>query len=270
MIKIKVNKIGAELESIRVDGVEKLHDGKNYWKRHAPVLFPIVGKLKNGETQIDGQIYKMGQHGFARDMEFDEIGQNKYMLKFNDETLNLYPYKFELYISYEIKENSITTKYTVKNVDNKTIYFGLGGHPAFICNYEKCEIDFEKDENSIEFYQLDDGLIKCEPEEKSKFMKANKIILNSNSFDNDAIIMKKIKSKEITLKENCKKILKFKFKDFPILAIWTKKDANFLCIEPWMNTADTINSDGKYKNKEGIIPLEQGKEFNASYTVEFI
>lgn len=269
MIEIKTKKEGAELESIKLDGIEKLHDGQKDWKRHAPVLFPIVGSLKNGETLIGGKLFKMGQHGFARDMVFEEKGENSYVLKYNAETLEKYPYKFELYISYEVSENCVVTKYKVKNIDNKTIYFGLGGHPAFVCNHESCEIEFEKTEDEIEFYQLENGLINSNCEDKNKFMKENKIILNENYFDNDAVIMKKIKSNIVTLKENGKTLLKFDFSDFPILAIWSKKGANFLCIEPWMNTADAVDSDGIYQNKEGICSLEAGEELEVKYVVEF-
>ena len=268
MVQIKTKKVGAEIESIILDGKERIHNGEKFWNRHAPVLFPIVGKLKNDETIIEGKKYNMTQHGFARDMEFTKLDENSFVLKYSDETLKKYPYKFEMYISYEVNENVVTTNYKVINVDDKEMFFGLGGHPAFVCDYKKCEIEFEKEEDDIEFFQLENGLIKNECEKKEKFMKSNKIILNSNSFDNDAIIMKNIKSNEVIIKEDGKKIVRFQFKDFPVLAIWSKKDANFLCIEPWMNTADCINSDGLLKNKNGIIKLKPKEEFLAKFSAE--
>ena len=269
MIEIESKAQGAELTSIKVDGVEKLHDAKKDWNRHAPVLFPIVGQVKNGETIIEGIICKMGQHGFARDMEFEKIAPHSYRLTFNEETLRKYPYKFELTISYSIKENTVETKYQVRNIDDKNIYFGLGGHPAFVCNYKDAVIEFEKQEDKLEIYQLENGLVKDKPEEKERFTDGNKIVLKENSFDDDAIIMKGLKSNKITLKENDKKVLTFDFTDFPILAIWSKRGANFLCIEPWFNTADTVSSTGRYTDKEGLICLEPGKEFDAKFKVEF-
>lgn len=269
MIEIKSKSEGAELISIKVNGKEMLHDGKNDWNRHAPVLFPIVGQVKNGQTIIEGKVCKMGQHGFARDMEFVEIAQNAYKLTYNKETLEMYPYKFELTISYSVNENSVETKYQVKNLDNKKIYFGLGGHPAFVCNYRDAVIEFEQKENNIQIYQLEKGLVKDQPEIVKKFTDGTKILLNESSFDNDAIIMKGLKSNKITLKENDRRVLTFDFTDFPILAIWSKKGANFLCIEPWFNTADTINSTGKYIEKEDLISLDPGKVFEAKYKVEF-
>ena len=117
MLKITTVNKGAELVSVIQDDIEKIHDGVNDWNRHAPVLFPIVGKVKDGKTIIDGKECLLGQHGFARDMEFEEIGKHSYVLKSNEETLKKYPYNFELYISYEVHKNVLTTKYKVKNTD---------------------------------------------------------------------------------------------------------------------------------------------------------
>ena len=207
MIEIKSNVKGAELTSIRVDGKERLHDGIKDWNRHAPVLFPIVGQLKNGETIIEGKKYFMGQHGFARDMEFEENSLNNYSLKYNEETLKKYPYKFELNISYKVVDNCIETKYEVKNLDNKKIYFGLGGHPAFKCDYKNTEIKFEKEEDELEIFQLENGLIKDNPENTDDFTDGRCITLNEGFFDKDAIIMKNLKSNKIIVNENGKKII---------------------------------------------------------------
>lgn len=270
MIEISTKKSGAELTSIKLDGIERLHDGKEYWNRHAPILFPIVGQLKNGESVINGNVYKMSQHGFARDMEFEEIGNNSFKLSWNEQTLEKYPYKFELYVSYEIDGNRLYTQYRVKNVDNKAILFGLGGHPAFKCDYKNAEIEFEKDEDEVQIYQLENGLIKTEPEEKERFIDNNIIKLNENYFDNDAVIFKKLKSNRLILKEKGKPILKFDFSDFPFLGIWSKKDANFICIEPWFNTTDSADSDGVFEHKDHILSLETGEEFSCKFFVEFI
>ena len=269
MLEIQSKAQGAELTSIKIEGKEKLHDAQNYWNRHAPVLFPIVGQVKNGETIIDGKLCKMGQHGFARDMEFEEVALNSYRLIYNQETLEKYPYKFELNISYKTEGDIVETKYQVKNIDNKKIYFGLGGHPAFVCDYKNSEIEFEQQEDNIQIYQLDHGLVKDKPEIVENFTDGKKIVLNESIFNDDAIIMKNLKSNKITLKENGKELLKFDFTDFPILAIWSKKGANFLCIEPWLNTADKVSSTGIYTDKEGLISLQPGEVFEAKFKVTF-
>ena len=269
MIEIVSKKDGAELISIKYNGVEKLHDGIKSWNRHSPVLFPIVGKLKDGQTIIENKVCKMSQHGFARDMEFEEVGENSYVLKYNEETLEKFPYKFELYISYETTDNSVITKYEVKNTDDKEIEFGLGGHPAYKCDYKICELEFEKNEDKIQIYQLENGLVKQECEDKLKFIDKNKIKLNENTFENDAIIMTSLNSNKVILKEKNNNILEFDFTDFPYLAVWSKKEAEFLCIEPWFNTADKINSDGNFQNKEDLIYLKPNEIFKCSYTVKF-
>lgn len=283
MLKIQTKKEGAELTSIKQNDKEMLfqgaqvldNNGNAFWKRQAPILFPIVGQLKNSKTEIEGKTYEMSQHGFARDMKFEEISktENKhhYMLKYNEETLKKYPYKFELHVIYEIIKDTLIVTYKVKNIDEKSIYFGLGGHPAFDCNYSngEYEIAFEEQENEIEFLKLKDGLI--DTEKADNILEDNKIYLKENTFDNDAVIMKNIKSNKVVLQNHKtnKKILEFDFTGFPYLALWSKKGAPFVCIEPWQNTADRIDSTQIYKNKENIIKLEKNKEFECKYSIKF-
>ena len=283
MLKIQTKKLGAELTSVQYNGKEMLFQGAKvldsngniYWKRQAPILFPIVGQLKNSQTQLEGEIYEMSQHGFARDMEFEEISktENKhhYMLKYNEETLKKYPYKFELHVIYEIIGDTLTVTYKVKNIDDKTIYFGLGGHPAFNCDYSngEYEIVFLENEDEIEFLKLKNGLIDTEKAEN--ILQDNKIYLKEYTFDNDAIIMKNIKSNKVVLQnhETNQKILEFDFTGFPYLALWSKKGAPFVCIEPWQNTADRIDSTQIYKDKENVIELPKDKEFECKYSIKF-
>lgn len=275
-LQISSKKEGAELTSIKFNDKEMLHQGKEYWNRHAPILFPIVGQIKNGETIINEKIYKMGQHGFARDMEFEEIAKSKniheYLLKSNEETLERFPFEFELYVTYEVNENEVITKYTVINKDEKEMLFGLGGHPAFICDYssENYEIEFEKEEDNIEFLQLENGLISKEV--GKNVLKQNKIQLLENTFDNDAIIMKNIYSNKVILKDNKNNvdILEFDFTGFPYLALWSKKGAPFVCIEPWFNTADKIDSSRKFEDKENILKLKPNEKFECQYKVKFL
>ena len=283
MLKIQTKKSGAELISIQYNGKEMLFQGAKvldsngniYWKRQAPILFPIVGQLKNSQTQIEGEIYEMSQHGFARDMDFEEISktENKhhYMLKYNEGTLKKYPYKFELHVIYEIIGDTLTVTYKVKNIDDKTIYFGLGGHPAFNCDYSngEYEIVFSENEDKIVFLKLKNGLI--DTEKAQNILQDNKIYLKEDTFDNDAVIMKNLKSNKVVLQnhETNQKILEFDFTGFPYLALWSKKGAPFVCIEPWQNTADRIDSTQIYKDKENIIELQQDKEFECKYSIKF-
>ena len=283
MLKIQTKKLGAELTSIQHNGKEMLFQGAQvldsngniYWKRQAPILFPIVGQLKNSTTQIEDKACQMSQHGFARDMDFEEIlkteTKHHYILKYNEETFKKYPYKFELHVIYGITEDTLTVTYKVKNIDNKTIYFGLGGHPAFNCDYSnnEYEIVFNKKEENVEFFKLKDGLIDTEKAEN--IIQDNKIYLKENTFDNDAVIMKNLKSNKVTLqnRKTNHKILEFDFSEFPYLALWSKKGAPFVCIEPWQNTADKIDGTQIYKDKENIIELPEDKKFECKYSIKF-
>ncbi len=284
MLKIQTKKSGAELTSIQYNGKEMLFQGEKvldsngniYWKRQAPILFPIVGQLKNSQTQIEDKIYEMSQHGFARDMDFEEISKTEnehhYMLKYNEETLKKYPYKFELHVIYEIIGDTLTVTYKVKNIDDKTIYFGLGGHPAFNCDYSngEYEIAFSENEDKIEFLKLKNGLI--DTEKAQNILQDNKIYLKEDTFDNDAVIMKNLKSNKVVLQnhETNQKILELDFTGFPYLALWSKKGAPFVCIEPWQNTADKIDSVQIYKDKENIIELPKDKKYQCKFMIKIL
>ncbi|MBR0350747.1 MAG: aldose 1-epimerase family protein [Clostridia bacterium] len=283
MLQIKCSSHGAELTSIKLDGKEMLHqgnevldeNGKAFWGRHAPILFPIVGKLKDNKTIINGKTYEMTQHGFARDMDFEEIEKkenyHKFLLKTTNETLKKYPFEFELTVEYYINNNELKTKYTVINRDNKEMPFGLGGHPAFICDYSTgdYELQFENKEDKIEFYKLQEGLIKEKPEQS--ILKDNKIELTKDIFNEDAIIMKNINSNIVTLFNSSTntKLFEFNFKGFPYLAIWSKPGAPFVCIEPWQNHTDSVSSNGVFVEKESITKLKPGEEFSCDYKVRF-
>lgn len=281
------SKFGGELISFKLNGIEKLHQGKDcvdengkvYWKRHSPVLFPIVGKLKKNQTIINGKTYEIMQHGFARDMEFEPITKldnfHSYLLKSNKSTLARYPFDFELYTTYRLDGNKLTTIYKVINVGATNMPFGIGGHPAFKIDAEELNrgnyyLEFEEPEEKIHFLYLIDGLVGTDYA-RNLIEDKTKIYLNKDSFNNDAIIMKGITSKKISLKKRNtnKTLLTMDFTGFPYLAIWTKQNAPFLCIEPWKNTADTVKTSGIFAEKTDIITLKPAESYECKYSVEF-
>lgn len=281
------SKFGGELISFKLDGEEKIHQGENcvdengkvYWKRHSPVLFPIVGKLKKNQTIIGGRTYEMPQHGFARDLEFEPLTKldnfHSYMLKSNKFTLSRYPYDFELYTTYRTDDNKLTTIYKVINTGITNLPFGIGGHPAFKIDLEELKkenyyLEFEEEENKLHFLYLVDGLVGTEYA-KDILVDKKKIMINSKSFNNDAIIMKGITSKKISLKNRRtdRPLLTMDFGEFPYLAIWSKVNAPFICIEPWFSTADTVKSSGVFTQKHDLISLKPKDIFECKYTVEF-
>ncbi len=279
------SKYGAELVSFKINGEEKVHQGENcadengriYWKRHWPVLFPTVGKCKKNQTIINGRTYEMQQHGFARDMEFEPLTKldnfHSYVFKSDKKLIDKYPYEFSLTVTYRTDENKLTTIYKVINEGDTDMPFGIGGHPAFKIDREQLDkgnyyLEFEEEEDKIHFLYLVDGLIGTEYA-KNIIQNQKTIPLDIHSFDNDAIIMKGLKSNKVSLKNNGKTILTMDFTGFPYLAVWTKPKAPFICIEPWMTTADNVNGSGVFRQKTDILLLPPKQEYECKYTVEF-
>jgi len=277
-LSIDVKQMGAELTSLKYNGKEFLWEAnEKYWRRSAPILFPIVGKLKDNTMYVEDNEYFMNQHGFARDSEFEEIycSNNKvtYLLTYNEDTLRVYPYKFELYISYEIFENKVKVTYEVKNVDNKDIFFSIGGHPAFkwpLVENEKFEdyyIEFEENETQ-KFIKNDSGCL--EYKDDLIIENTNRIDLDKSKFIIDTFVFKKLNSSEVSLKsKKSNAFVKLHFKGFPYLGIWSRTDdAPFICLEPWYGVADFINHDKNFKKKEGILQLKIGEKFSCNYIIE--
>lgn len=281
------SRLGGELLSYKLDGVEKIHQGqecidaygKVYWKRHFPVLFPIVGKLKQNRTIINGRTYEMSQHGFARDMEFEPITKldnfHSYVLRSNPSTMVKYPFEFSLYITYRTDGNKLTTIYKVVNDGDNNMPFGIGGHPAFKIDMEdllneEYYLEFDQDEDKIHFLYLVDGLVGTEYA-KNIMIDKRRIKITKDTFNNDAVIMKGITSNKISLKRRRgnKTLLTMDFEGFPYLGIWSKPGAPFLCIEPWYSTADAVKSTGVFAQKSDILVLAPKKEFECKFTVEF-
>lgn len=268
-----INK-GAELTSVKYNGVERLHDAKTFWDQHSPVLFPIVGKLRYGTTLINGKEYEIPKHGFAMNMDFEKIGEHSYKLTSNEKTLKNFPFEFELFIFYTIDKNKLTFNYKILNKSKEKMLCGLGGHPAFKCNYsnEKCSVEFEKEENEVKIIPVDISccLLSNKFINGEKLIKNKKILeLKKNSFENDAIILTGMKSKYVILKDNGKQLLKFNFDGFDYLGIWSQENAPFVCFEPWYNTPDYVDSSKEFKEKKNIIEIEPGKEFKINFSVEF-
>ena len=270
-----INHLGAELISLRTkENKEYIWEGNpEFWSKHSPILFPIVGTLKNNSYLFNGVEYHLYRHGFARDMEFDIIdfkdNSATFSIKSSKETLKIYPFEFELHIKYTIEGNSLNVQYQVINKNKTQMPFSIGAHPAFALsgNFETYSIEFEQEE-TLEYYLLENDLVS----NTTKKLEANTkpIPLNYELFDNDALIFKSIKSNSLTLLENSKPMIKVFFKDFPNLGIWTKKNAPFLCIEPWFGYSDTEENSGNIFEKEGIQILEGNKTFNSKFSIEIL
>ncbi len=278
-IKVSVDTAGAQLKKLILKKNSKdylWHGDSKYWGRTAPVLFPIVGKLKNNSYYYEDREYEMAQHGFARDNEFELVEQGErhltYALEENEKTLKKYPFKFRLEIKYTITENSLAVTYTVINTDQKKIYFSIGAHPAFYWPLKEGEekenyyLEFEKEENAPK-YLLEAGLLNNQKEMLLNNQKRLK--LYPDIFKDDALVFKDLKSEKVTLKSRKSgRKIEVEFKNFPYLGIWSQsEEAPFICIEPWQGIADSIDSSGNIKEKEGINELKIGEEFKCTHTI---
>lgn len=287
MNKIENNKLiiettnkGAELINIysKTENKELLWSGDSkFWGKHSPILFPIVGRLKDNETIIDSKLYNMNQHGFARDMEFNLIDKSinsiTYILKSNSKTKSFYPYDFELTVKYTLIDTTINIDWKVFNKSNKDMYFSIGAHPAFnIPFYDNESINdyFLKFECSkdINNYTLEGPFVSKKSEVKS----IDILNLTPELFKNDALIYDNINKISICSKNNTSSI-DIKFESFPFVGIWSPyyKESNsiapFLCIEPWYGIADSIDSTKIFKDKLGINKLPNKETFIASYSI---
>lgn len=269
-----INPLGAELISLKDSSNEYIWEGNpEFWGKHSPILFPIVGTLKDNTYTYEGNDYNMTRHGFARDNHFvvKERDSRSVVFSFssNEETLKQYPFNFELELKYTLKEKTLHLDYTVKNLGNKIQPFALGAHPAFALpgNFEDYSLTFEKEEELISS-QLENDLVS----EKTIMIKSdtNKLVLSHKLFENDALIFKTLISKNITLNKLDTPFLSVNFHDFPHLGIWTKANAPFLCIEPWQGYSDTSTSTGKLEDKDGIVMLTPGKEYKAGFSIEIL
>lgn len=278
---VQIKELGAEVVSFKrnENDCEYMWDGdEKKWSGHAPVLFPIVCAANNGETKVDGKIYKIGNHGFARKSEFELIEESDtkavYRLSYDENTLAMYPFKFNLYICYTLEANKLLINYKVENVDNKEIYFQIGTHPGFNCplgkegKFEDYYLEFECNETLERFFMNDANVLISGKSEV--ILENNNILpLTRELFKDGALVFRNINSKQVTLRsKTTDKSVVLSYENLTYMGLWQAKDANFVCIEPWHGIADEDNFNGEFKEKEMIITLKQGTSFECNYTIE--
>lgn len=270
-LNVEINSKGAELVSLSKDNLNYIWEiDKKYWNKTSPVLFPIVGSLRNNEYCINDTKYALTRHGFARDYEFKIIEQNKTSVLFcfesNDSTFIYYPFHFKLFISYEIHNNVLIISYKVFNQSKVKLPFNIGAHPAFNIpfNINEYSLEFNKTE-SFKSHKLTNGLLS----EETKIIKNtnNTISLSDNLFKEDALIFKNIKSDTLKLIHLKKDYVKISFYNFPHLGIWKKRNAPFICIEPWTGYSDSINCNGEIFKKESIQILNPNSSFESKIEI---
>lgn len=281
LLRVEFKTVGAELTRIysKKNGLDYLwRVNENFWTRYAPVLFPIVGRLKDHTYTVDGQKYLLSQHGFARDLSFSISSKSNsevvFLLTHSQKTLENYPFKFALEIHYRLEEDTLQVSYYIKNKDTKDLYFSIGGHPGFTCpltpdtQFSDYYIEFEQEENPKQhLLNSDNGLRKVQPEEVH--LEKN-IPLSYELFSKDALIYEGIKSKRISLKSTKHNHgFHFTMNNWQFLAFWTKKNAPFICFEPWMGAADLETSNQKLEDKDSMLRISEHQSYSNSYSITF-
>ncbi|QSB25743.1 aldose 1-epimerase family protein [Flavobacterium sp. CLA17] len=274
-LKVSIKHAGAELFSIKdYQNNEYIWEGNpDFWGKHSPVLFPIVGTLKNNTYTINNKEYQLPRHGFARDMEFELINKTDssatFSLQSNSETLQKYPFEFELQLLYSLAEKELTIRYKVINKGADKIPFSIGAHPAIALPdaFERYSFKFEKDE-VLKYNLLENDLISTKTEVLETT--ANLVPLKYQLFENDALVFKTLESDSLTILENSKPYVRVNFEDFPSLGIWTKEQAPFVCIEPWFGYSDTAENSGDLFEKEGILILDAKQTFNSKFSIQIL
>ena len=273
---------GGELISFRdPEGREYIWSGNPaYWPGRNPLLFPIVGNLKNGAVKFDGVTYEMSRHGFARDNDFAlvEQGEDFVVLELheNEETLAKYPYAFRLQVRQQLVEGGFVTAFCVKNTDDKPMPFCIGAHTAFNCplnqgeTFDDYEIVFDQKETAPMRRLTAAGLVSAG--EREAFLEdQDRFALDHGVFERvDTIIFDELKSTGVSLlHKETGRGLRMDFEGFPMMAFWTKgaEKAPFICIEPWHGCAAVDNESGYFEDKPHCMVLQPGERKELCYKV---
>lgn len=280
-LTVEVSAHGAELQSIMKGGTEYLwHGDPAFWGRRSPVLFPIVGSVWEKRYRVDGREFSLGQHGFARDMDFTlmEASDNsvRYRLEYSDETLEKYPYPFVLEIAYCLRDDKLDVIWEVSNPGSADLHFQIGAHPAFVYpDYSqeskgRGHLAFDRSEGLECIRIKEKGCVDVETKWPLE-MSDGILKLENDTFDSiDTIMLQDSQIKKIRMfREDGSPWLSMSF-DAPVVGIWSPpgKNAPFICLEPWYGRCDRAGYEGEYKDKDWMNTLAPGEKFRSVYTIE--
>jgi galactose mutarotase-like enzyme len=279
-LKIGINPIGAELDSIFHTGTELEYmwsGDSNYWGKKSPVLFPIVGSLKDNTYFFEGEKYSLPRHGFARErvfiLEKQDANSMLFTLQHDSETLKKYPFKFVFKVKYTLTENALKVTYLIENQSLTIMPFSVGAHPAFKIpmaedtGYDDYFIEINRTETFGRYPLSIDGLIETKP---NIFLEnSQKFPLKKELFYADAVVIKDMKSTRMSIKsDKTPHGLTMDFEGFPYFGIWAAKDAPFVCLEPWCGVADSVLTTQNIVEKEGINLLAIDSVFERSWSIQ--
>ena len=281
ILTVNVKEHGAELSSIIKNGTEYLWQADPaFWGRHSPVLFPIVGSVWEAKYRVDGKEYALGQHGFARDMDFELVSRTDAEVRFrlvsNQDTLKKYPWPFVLEIAYRLHGDSIDVIWEVSNPGSEDMYFQIGAHPAFYYpDYSPSTsvrgfLSFDKSEGLACIRIKEKGCVDAETKYHLEVPADGLLELTRETFDAiDTIMLQDSQVTKVTLhRANTTPWLTLTF-DAPVVGIWSPptRNAPFICIEPWYGRCDRAGYTGDYREKDWINRLAPGQTFSSVYTI---
>jgi len=272
-LKVAINRVGAEVKAItnKEDGSEVLWlQDDSVWGRVSPILFPIVGKLKDGKVEVAGNQYAMGRHGFLRDSDFKCVASDEtsavYQLTWSEESLRSYPYKFCVEITYTLEGKKLIQDIKVSNVGQKIMYYNIGLHPGF-------NIQIDHKENNILFedqidynsYLLKEGLMSDETYPVNHT--GNKMNINRDLFQYDTVLFKLKPDLSLLLERGgFKSDIMVSYSGYDYLAFWSPL-GDIICIEPWAGIPDHVNDSGKIEEKTAVRQLDLGEEDTFSMSI---
>lgn len=281
-LRAEIDSLGAELCSLvlKEDGCEYIWQGdEKYWTGHAPVMFPICGRLYQGKYTYRGTTYEMGGHGFARHSEFELTGASNEKITLtliaNETTLACYPFKFRFDVTFSLRGKTLKIGYKVTNTDTNELIFSVGGHPAFnvpLSKGEKFEDYYVQFDRACDAVKLSFSEA-CLCDKKDPLFTqggTKRIDLSHDLFDDDAIFLYNTSKKISLCSEKSKKGVTLYFKGFKYLGLWhkPKSDAPYLCIEPWCGIPDDDGVPCDLESKREMIHLPKGYSFSNSYKIE--
>lgn len=278
-LTVTINPKGAELSSVfhKQYQLEYLWNADPaFWAKKSPVLFPIVGNLKDNTYFFKDKSYHLSRHGFARDSTFIVSGLSQdavtFSLTSDEQSFPSYPFQFVFDIRYSLHRSSLSVTYTITNTTGEDMYFSLGGHPAFKvpltegADYSQYYLEFNKTEDTGRWPISADGLIEDSP--TPLLSHTTHLSLSKALFYSDALVLKHLSSNSVSLKSH-ETIhgLEMDFTGFPYFGIWAAKNADFVCLEPWCGIADSVHSNQQLAGKEGINRLETNQSFTRTWTI---
>ena len=272
---VGVKEFGCEIASIKSKktGYEFMWQGNpDIWGGQAPILFPIVGRLIDDKYTLDGKEYEMPKHGFARKMPWSFLGAEgdsmSFSLKDTAETRDIYPYEFDLVVTYTLDSNTLKVSHTIINHTDKTMYFSIGAHPAFNCaigdvlSFDENETLYTEKIDLVKSLRLPDKTLVLDNEKD--------IVITKNIFNEDALILSGIKSDNITLNLNAEgKKIRFCLGKAPYLGIWAKPGAPYVCIEPWYGVNDSQEKKADFSQKDAINAVKADDTFDFIWSAQF-